>query len=93
MQNLLDTVLVRIGELEESIDEWKRKNSQSNPTAMIELKEIKKKLATQQRVKITLIQSIQELNPPSGNTTMTLFRPIKSSFVKRFQNLFKKHAT
>jgi len=93
MQKLLDTVLVRITDLEDSIKNWKTRNSQSNPGAMMELRDLKKKLAAQQRVKITLIQSIQELNPSSENTTMTVFRPIKSSFVKRFQNLFRRHTS
>ena len=75
MQKLLDIVLTRIEDAEDNIKSWKSKNSQSNPAAAIELRNLKKTLAAQQRAKITLIQSIQELTP--GSNVMTVFTPLK----------------
>jgi len=77
MQKLLDIVLTRIENAEDEIKAWKSKNSQSNPASAIELRNLKKTLASQQRVKITLIQSIQELTP--GSNVMTVFTPLKAS--------------
>lgn len=77
MQKLLDIVLTRIEDAEDQIKTWKSKNSQSDPSAAMELRNLKKALASQQRVKITLIQSIQELTP--GSNVMTVFTPLKSS--------------
>jgi len=85
MQKLLDTVLVRIEELDEKIKEWKAKNSQSNPSAAVELRNLKKALAVQVRIKITLIQSIQELSPSSN--TMTIFRA--PTFLSKLKGLFR----
>lgn len=73
MQKLLEEVIIRISDLEEKIAELK-KDSGANTG---ELRSVKAKLATQQRVKITLVQSIQELTP--SNNTMTLFSPLKHS--------------
>ena len=77
MQKLLDIVLTRIEDAEDKIKTWKSKNSQSDPSAAMELRNLKKMLASQQRVKITLIQSIQELTP--GSNVMTVFTPLKPS--------------
>ena len=77
MQKLLDIVLTRIEDAEDKIKTWRSKNSQSDPSASMELRSLKKTLASQQRVKITLIQSIQELTP--GSNVMTVFTPLKSS--------------
>lgn len=84
MQKLLEDVLTRITELEERVSELKK-----DPGALIELRSVKAKLATQQRVKITLIQSIQELTPSSN--TMTIFSPLKSSkaILNRIASLFR----
>jgi len=75
MQKLLDIVLTRIEDAEDKIKTWRSKNSQSDPSAAIEQRNLKKILASQQRVKITLIQSIQELTP--GSNVMTVFTPLK----------------
>jgi hypothetical protein len=72
MQKLLEEVILRISELEEKIAELKKDSGST-----LELRSVKTKLATQQRVKITLVQSIQELTP--SNNTMTLFNPLKPS--------------
>ena len=77
MQKLLDIVLTRIEDAEDQIKTWRSKNSQSDPSASMELRNLKKVLASQQRVKITLIQSIQELTP--GSNVMTVFTPLKPS--------------
>ena len=84
MQKLLEDVLTRITELEERVGELKK-----DPGALNELRLVKAKLATQQRVKITLIQSIQELTPSSN--TMTIFSPLKSSkaILNRIASLFR----
>jgi hypothetical protein len=74
MQKLLEEVILRISDLEEKVIHLK-KDPGSNASG--ELRSVKAKLATQQRVKITLVQSIQELTPSSN--TMTLFTPLKSS--------------
>jgi len=85
MQKLLDTTLVRIGELEDSIKECKSKKGDIT----LELRSLKKSLSVQQRVKLTLIQSIQDLKPSTN--TMTLFSPLKSSggFFSRVKNFFR----
>jgi hypothetical protein len=82
MQQMLERSITRITELEERIREIK-----NNPTAILELKESKKILAVQQRVKITLSQSIQELTP----TNNALIIPVKTqgSFLMRMGNMFK----
>lgn len=89
MQKLLDIVLTRIEDVEDKIKSWKSKNSQSDPSAMMELRNLKKTLSTQQRVKITLIQSIQELTP--GSNVMTIFTPLKggATFFSKIKSLFR----
>jgi hypothetical protein len=83
MQQMLERTIIRINELEEQILEIK-----NDPTAILELKEFKKLLAVQLRVKITLSQSIQEMTPTSN----ALIIPVKSSesFLTRMGNIFKK---
>ena len=73
MQKLLEEVILRISDLEEKARELKKDPGQN----AIELRSVKSKLGTQHRVKITLVQSIQELTP--SNNTMTLFNPLKAS--------------
>lgn len=82
MQQMLERTIIRINELEEQILEIK-----NDPTAILELKESKKLLAVQLRVKITLSQSIQELTPTSN----ALIIPVKTyeSFLTRMGNIFK----
>jgi len=89
MQNLLDIVLTRIEDAEYKIGEWKSKNRSSTSTNSPEIKELKRILASEQRVKITLIQSIQELTP--GSNVVTVFSPLKSSntFFSKLKNLFR----
>jgi len=89
MQKLLDIVLTRIEDAEDQIKTWKSKNSQSDPSAAAELRNLKKTLCSQQRVKITLIQSIQELTP--GSNVMTIFSPLKGSgnFFSKLKSLFR----
>lgn len=86
MQKLLDTVLTRIEDLE---DEMKSLKAKTDPKSLLELREIKKKLSAQQRAKITLIQSIQELTPSSN--VMTVFTPLRMTggFLTRMKNFFK----
>ena len=85
MQKLLEEVILRISELEEKVGELKKDPGQH----AIELRSVKSKLATQHRVKITLVQSIQELSPSTN--TMTLFTPLKSSkgILGRIASLFR----
>lgn len=82
MQEMLERTITRISDLEEKILEIKE-----TPSAFLELRESKKLLAVQQRVKITLTQSIQELTPSSN----ALIIPVKSSetFLTRIGNIFK----
>jgi len=82
MQDMLERTITRISDLEEKILEIKEV-----PSAFLELRESKKLLAVQQRVKITLTQSIQELTPTSN----ALIIPVKSSetFLTRIGNIFK----
>jgi len=82
MQEMLERTITRISDLEEKILEIKEV-----PSAFLELRESKKLLAVQQRVKITLTQSIQELTPTSN----ALIIPVKSSetFLTRIGNIFK----
>ena len=89
MQSLLYIVLTRIEDAEYKIGEWKSKNKTSNPATSTEMKELKRILASQQRVKITLIQSIQELTP--GSNAVTVFSPLKSSnmFFSKIKNFFR----
>jgi len=78
MQSLLDTVLTRIEEIEDKI----------KTAPPLELRDLKKALACQQRVKITLIKSIQELKPSSN--TMTIFSSLKnSSFFSKIKSFFR----
>jgi hypothetical protein len=88
MQKLLDIVLTRIEDTEDKIKAWKSKNSQSDPSSG-ELRNLKKTLSAQQRAKITLIQSIQELTP--GSNVMTVFTPLKAngSFLSKLKSLFR----
>jgi len=74
MQKLLEEVILRISDLEEKVLELK-KDPGANSSS--ELRSTKAKLALQHRVKITLVQSIQELTP--SQHTMTLFTPLKYS--------------
>ena len=83
MQEMLERTITRIDELEQRILEIK-----GNSSATLELRESKKLLAVQQRVKITLCQSIQELN--TSNTSNALIIPVKENFFSRMGNLFKK---
>jgi len=75
MQKLLEDVILRISELEEKMSDLKKEKVPGENA--VELRNVKCKLATQHRVKITLVQSIQELTP--SNNTMTLFSPLKGS--------------
>lgn len=82
MQQMLERAITRIAELEDTIQRIK-----NDPTAILEVRESKKLLAIQQRVRITLAHSIQELTPTSN----ALIVPVKSSesFLTRIGNLFK----
>ena len=84
MQKLLEVVLTRIEDLNDKIKLTKA----SNPESAVELRENKKALAVQLRVKITLIKSIQELTPSTN--TMTIFSPLKPvrSFFSRVRGYF-----
>ena len=82
MQEMLERAITRITELEEKIQKLKNDNS-----AMVELRETKKLLSAQQRVKITLTQSIQELTPTSNALTIRQSTP--DSFLTRMGNMFK----
>lgn len=82
MQQSLDRTITRITELEEQILELK-----SNPAAITELKDIRKKLGVQQRVKITLIQSIEELTPTS--TALIIPSKLPKSLLSRVSGFFK----
>jgi hypothetical protein len=84
MQQMLERAITRITELEERIQEIK-----NNPTAILELRESKKLLAVQQRVKITLTQSIQELTPTSNALIITAKQDTRDSFLLRMGNMFK----
>ena len=83
MQEMLDKAITKIDELEDRIDEIR-----NNPAALLEFKDCKKNLAIQQRVKITLVKSIQELTPSST----ALIVPIKpsNSLLARVGNFFKR---
>ena len=87
MQKLLDTVLTRIDDLEDQVNTLK---ANTDAKSDVDLRDAKKKLATQQRAKITLIQSIEELSPSSN--VLTVFSPLKitTGFVKRMKNFFKR---
>lgn len=87
MQQLLDIVLTRIEDAEDRIKTWKSRNPHIANSA--ELRELKKTLASQIRVKITLIQSIQELTP--GSNVMTVFTPLKASgaFFSKLKSFFR----
>ena len=82
MQQMLERAILRITELEEKIQELK-----NDPSAILELRESKKLLSAQERVRITLTQSIQELTPTSN----ALIIPVKTpeSFLTRMGNIFK----
>ena len=82
MQQSLDRTLIQITELEEQIQEIK-----SNPAAAVELKDARKKLAVQQRVKITLIQSIEELTPTS--TALIIPSKLPTTFLSKVSGFFK----
>jgi hypothetical protein len=86
MQKLLDIVLTRIEEAEDQVKMLKAKNTAASA---LELLKTKKLLAVQQRAKITLIQSIQELTP--GSNVMTVFTPLKASsgFFSKLKSLFR----
>jgi hypothetical protein len=77
MQEMLDSVLVKIEDLEDSIKSCKSDDPK--------LSVLKKSLNVQQRVKITLVQSIQELSPSTNS--LTLFTaPI--SILTKLKNYF-----
>lgn len=77
MQEMLDSVLVKIEDLEDSIKSCKSDDPK--------LSALKKSLNVQQRVKITLVQSIQELSPSTNS--LTLFTaPI--SILTKLKNYF-----
>jgi hypothetical protein len=77
MQEMLDSVLVKIEDLEDSIKSCKSDDPK--------LTELNKSLNVQQRVKITLVQSIQELSPSTN--TITLFTaPV--SILTKLKNYF-----
>jgi hypothetical protein len=84
MQQMLERAIIRITELEEKIKEIK-----NNPAAILELRESKKLLAVQQRVKITLTQSIQELTPTSDALIIPMKQEAQGSFLMRMGNMFK----
>jgi hypothetical protein len=87
MQRLLDVVITRIEEFEEKIVDVKKKD-QKDLKVMAELRGLKKALSLQQRAKITLIQSIQELTPSTN--VMTIFTPLKrSSFLSKIRNFLR----
>jgi hypothetical protein len=77
MQEMLDSVLVKIEDLENSIKSCKSDDPK--------LSVLKKSLNVQQRVKITLVQSIQELTP-STNTLALFTAPI--SILTKLKNYF-----
>ena len=77
MQEMLDSVLVKIEDLEDSIKSCKSDDPK--------LSALKKSLNVQQRVKITLVQSIQELSP-STNTLALFTAPI--SILTKLKNYF-----
>ena len=81
MQQMLERAIIRITELEEKLQEIK-----NCPTAILEVRETKKLLAAQQRGRITLAQSIQELTP----TRNALIIPVKTSesFLTQMGNIF-----
>jgi hypothetical protein len=82
MQQMLERTIIRITELEEKIKEIKK-----DPAAILELRESKKLLAAQQRVRITLTQSIQELTPTSN--ALIIPANTSESFLTRMGNMFK----
>jgi len=85
MQKLLDIVLTRIEDAEDQLKVLKAKN---NPALSGEILKVKKILAGQQRAKITLIQSIQELTP--GSNVMTIFTPLKAGgFLSKLKSFFR----
>ena len=77
MQKLLDRTLEKIKDLEEKI---------KITTGDLEIKHLKKQLQAQIRIKITLIQSIQELKP--SESTVTVYTPLKKSLFKRIKGFF-----
>ena len=77
MQEMLDSVLVKIEDLEDSIKSCKSDDPK--------LSALKKSLNVQQRVKITLVQSIQELTT-STNTLALFTAPI--SILTKLKNYF-----
>jgi len=84
MQQMLERAITRITELEDKIQEIK-----NDPTAILELRESKKLLAVQQRVRITLAQSIQELTPTSNALIIPVKKDAPESFLMRMGNMFK----
>jgi HD superfamily phosphohydrolase len=84
MQGMLERAISRITELEEKIKEIK-----NNSSAILELRESKKLLAIQQRVKITLTQSIQELTPTNNALIIAVKQDAPESFLMRMGNMFK----
>jgi hypothetical protein len=79
MRKLLNGVLEKINELEEQI----KVNSENT----VELKNLKKQLMTQTRMKITLIKSIQELTP--SENSLTIYNPLKKSIFSRIKSFFR----
>ena len=64
MSKKLEWVLTRIHELEESISRWRQRHSQSDPGAMMDLRDMRKELSTLTELRNAL-QSNQE--PASGS--------------------------
>jgi hypothetical protein len=78
MQKLLDRTLEKIQDLQEKI--------KITTDDFVELKLLKKQIQAQIRIKITLIQSIQELRP--SESTVTIYTPLKKSLFSRIKGLF-----
>lgn len=84
IQKLLEVVITRIEDIEDKIKNSKAKNTND---AVVELRDLKKALCVQLRVKITLIKSIEEIS--SASNTLTVYTPLKLgntlfSKIKRF---------
>ena len=84
IQKLLEVVITRIEDIEDKIKNSKAKNTND---AVVELRDLKKALCVQLRVKITLIKSIEEIS--SASNALTVYSPLKHgntlfSKIKRF---------
>ena len=56
----------RIFELEREIEEWRFHNSQSNPGAVMELRSMKRELATLQQAWLTILEDKKPLANDKG---------------------------